>query len=288
MFVRFLSLVGLLVALIPVIASAQPAFAPHASGDKFTKYPQTEGTFPYAPRPGYLIPVAVETGAGATTWNAVLTRVTGDSGASITHLSSSMWGGDGRHQHSSRTAWNANSSLIYIENGVCNDCDAMWLAPFCPKVSNPDPSNPAHFNGYNGPATPKKLFLDGYTYIPQGIGQFATITDAAVKELVWHPSTNWADYMIVVRDSVDEALDYSLLQWVNVRTGSVARTWTLPFRVKGIGPGEGAPSNDGRFLAVVSATGTHVVVVDMDPQPPLDSYPSRRISGVFPPLCQRG
>ncbi len=227
MFVRLLSLIGLLVSIIPAIASGQPVFAPHASGDKFTKYPQTEGAFPYASRPGYLIPVSVETGAGATTWNAVLTRVTGDSATSIMHLNPSMWGGDGRHQYSSRSSWNANGTLIYIENGTCNDCDAMWKAPFCPKTSNPDPNNPADFNGYNGPAAPTKLFLDGDTYIPQSVGQFAAITAGVVKELVWHPSPAWADYMIVVRDSVPPPapeLNRSLLQSMGKRPHRHRRT----------------------------------------------------------------
>ena len=47
----------------------------------------------------------------------------------------------------------------------------------------------------------------------------------------------------------------------------------------GIGSGEGNPSNDGRFVALASAT--QLFVVDMDPQPPLAPYPSRRIGPLF-------
>ncbi len=276
MFIRFLSLVGLVVCLNAAIAWAQAPFAPHASGDKATRYPQAEGAYPYPSRPQYLIPTSVETGAGATTWNAVLTRITGDAGASITHLSPSVWGKDGRHQYSSRSSWNATGSLLYIENGMCNDCVAAVDGEHCPKTSG-------GFNGYNGPADPKKLFLDGNTYIPQNIGQFTAITDA--KELVWHPSTSWADYVIVVRDSLgsppDAAHNRSLLQWVNVWNGAIARTWTLPFQVTGIGPGEGAPSNDGRFITLLDVAGDDVVLVDMDPSIP-DPYPRRRISAASP------
>src|SRR4029077_6941819 len=50
------------------------------------------------------------------------------------------------------------------------------------------------------------------------------------------------------------------------------RSWTVPFPVIGIG---GNTSDDGRFIALSDRR--RLVIVDMDPQPPLPPYPQRRI-----------
>jgi hypothetical protein len=66
------------------------------------------------------------------------------------------------------------------------------------------------------------------------------------------------------------------LSWYDVVDCVKTRSWPLPITSNtGVGSGEGNPSNDGRFVAIASAT--EMVIVDMDPQPPFAPWPSRRI-----------
>jgi hypothetical protein len=66
------------------------------------------------------------------------------------------------------------------------------------------------------------------------------------------------------------------LMWYDVASCTKTRTWTLPLASDyGLGSGEGNPSNDGRFVAVASAS--QMVIVDMDPQTPFAAYPNKRI-----------
>src|SRR5207302_975009 len=79
-----------------------------------------------------------------------------------------------------------------------------------------------------------------------------------LQELTWHPQI--APYMIIATDSNSTK---SRIQWLDVRDGSIQRSWELPIKISGIGPGEGIPSNDGTKLALVSQIADSVVVVDM-------------------------
>src|SRR5439155_197216 len=88
-----------------------------------------------------------------------------------------------------------------------------------------------------------------------------------------HPSPAYAHVQIGLRaDS---------LVWFDPVAGLRVRGWKLPFRPVGIGLGEGNTSLDGRFLAL--ANHDSIVIVDMDPQPPLASYAegNRRIGPIY-------
>ena len=120
-----------------------------------------------------------------------------------------------------------------------------------------------------GGGGPSPLFLDGTTYSPK----FGPCGNDPLYDYRWHPSRTHAHEMINVDGSGNE------LMWFDVVSCTKTRSWTLPITSNyGIGSGEGNPSNDGRFVAVASAT--QMVIVDMDPQPPFAAYPNQRIGPV--------
>jgi len=114
--------------------------------------------------------------------------------------------------------------------------------------------------------SPNPMILDGTTYLPR----YADCGSYDQWDYRWHPSLAHPHEQINVNSSGSE------LMWFDVTTCTKTRTWTLPIAVDyGIGSGEGNPSNDGRFVALGSATS--IFVVDMDPQPPYAPYPNKRI-----------
>src|SRR6266545_2412817 len=248
-------LLALVLLYRPASATDCSTYAPHAPTDYSDEYPPQQLD---ATRPAYLMPQYLD-----MRLRAVITRITADSGAVVAHSSSSMWGGDGRHQYSVRPAWNATQSLIYIENGTCNDCAAF---AFCPNTST---------HGYNGPATPTRVLLDGNTYVPLSLGQSTPLMNPYYREVNWHPSLADSDIMIALWDTTAQNYIPSRLDWINVRTGAVPRSWTLPFKASGIGPGEGSPSNDGRYIALSSTVGDTVYAIDME------AYPTTSVIGPY-------
>ncbi len=117
-----------------------------------------------------------------------------------------------------------------------------------------------------GGSGPSPIFLDGNTYRPVSDG----CSSDPLYDYRWHPSRAHPNEMINVSGSGTE------LMWWDVRNCTKTRTWTLPITSDyGIGTGEGNPSNNGRFVAIASAT--QMVIVDMDPQPPFAAYPNKRI-----------
>jgi len=172
---RFTALT-LMLALAPSLAYADPPFAPHAPSDVSYRYDRAE---PAAPRPGYLTPTWID-----PRLNAVVTRIIGDSSEAIPHIASSHWGSDGRHQYSVRAAWSAHDSLIYIENGDCNDCLAMHNTLRCSQSNEAD---------CGALTSPSKVLLDGTTYLPlmrsTGLANVFDDTSGVLKELTWHPKS---------------------------------------------------------------------------------------------------
>ena len=148
------------------------------------------------------------------------------------------WGNDSRHKYQKIQPWNSDGTLITIEN-----------------------------RGSGGGPSP--IFLDGNTYLPFSNG----CSGNPLYDYRWHPTRAHPNELINVNSSGNE------LQWWDVRNCVKTRSWTLPIVSNyGIGSGEGNPSNDGRFVAVASAT--QMVIVDMDPQPPFAAYPNKRIGPI--------
>ena len=116
--------------------------------------------------------------------------------------------------------------------------------------------------------TPSVLYLDGTTYQPLFSGC------SALYDYRWHPDPMHAREMINVDKTGRE------LSWIDVKTCTKKRTWTLPITAAyGIGSGEGNVSFDGRYVVV--ANQTQIAIVDMDPRPPFALYPYRRIGPVY-------
>src|SRR5262249_54733011 len=112
--------------------------------------------------------------------------------------------------------------------------------------------------------SPSPMLLDGTTYQPRSgpCGHYD------LYDYRWHPALSHPHEQINVNSAGTE------LMWFDVTACTKTRTWSLPLAVDyGIGSGEGNPSNDGRFVALASAT--RMFVVDMDPQPPYAPYPNK-------------
>ena len=194
--------------------------------DQFTVF-----TIPTVAKPAYGIPMI------DPVFGTSVTRIVGDSGTTVSWAGppsgSGTWGLNARHHYSKDQPWNADGTLIAIQN-----------------------------NGTAG-----DLYLDGHTYKPR-YKVYSTKGDDR-----WHPTL--PNVRINVRSSG------TVLEWVDVTTGTQLRTWTLPFSADGLGSGEGNPSFDGRFVVLSTSTGSSSCVVDMDPQPPLAPYPYKRIGPVY-------
>ncbi len=120
---------------------------------------------PLVQRPAYRVTVT------EPTFGTRVTRIGGDTGAQLTVGSSGeigVWGSDARHHYSKDQPWNADGTLLAIENGSSTG------------------------------GAPARLLLDGETYEPR-YGRCAyTLDDSR-----WHPSLDHAYEMIGVREATD-------------------------------------------------------------------------------------
>src|SRR5207253_597147 len=168
-----------------------------------------------------------------------ITRIGADPGQSVTTPSdgTGTWSTSARHEYSNIEPWNATGSLLMIENRP------------------------------GGGGSPSKLFLDGNTYqVKFGNPSNLPLGDFEYR---WHPSPSHANELIVFGNTT--------LEWLDVVTNSVTRSWTLPFPITA--SGKQTTSQDGRFIAL--SDGTRMFVVDMDPQAPYQAYPYQRIGPAF-------
>ena len=158
------------VAMLLALASSAVLAAPA----KATRYPGfmdgvTDSSLifavPLVPKPAYRVTVT------EPTFGARVTRIGGDTGTPLTVSSSGangVWGSDARHHYSKDQPWNANGTLLAIENGSSTG------------------------------GAPARLLLDGETYEPR-YGRCAyTLDDSR-----WHPTLNHAYEMIGVREASD-------------------------------------------------------------------------------------
>ncbi len=182
---------------------------------------------PLVSKPAYLAPIT------DSTFHTKVTRIGGDSGTTFTALNGTgTWGTDVRQHYNDDQAWNADSTLIALQNEGTG-------------------------------ASPSLVFLDGDTYLPKYIkcSAYDNYDDR------WHPSLSHKYERINVKGS--------LLSWFDVVNCVQTRSWTLPFSAQNDIAQN--PSADGRFIALWDST--RVFVVDMDPQPPLTSYPTNKRIG---------
>jgi hypothetical protein len=102
--------------------------------------------------------------------------------------------------------------------------------------------------------TPSQVILDGTTYQPK-YGKCRNYS-------------NYDDRWLEGRPHERMNVNGKLLEWFDVVACTRTRSWTLPFAHTN--DYEMGPSRDGRFIALGNSTSAFVV--DMDPQPPLQTY----------------
>ena len=177
------------------------------------------------------------------TFDTEVTRIAGNAGAAIPALDG-RWGRDARQHYSKDEPWSSDQSLILLENS----------------------------------GTPGDLYLDGDTYAPVDVG-CPGFEDTGYGR--WHPSPAHPDERILPHPGGH------LIEWFDVASCARTRRFELPFSFASGANGpdggpftEGNPTPDGRFAAFAKDRG-HVFVIDMDPQPPYDPYPSFRVGPRF-------
>jgi hypothetical protein len=200
--------------------------------------PDAVCALPWVARPAYLVPFT------DPTFGTTLTRIADDPGSRLVAADGSpgVWSRDARHNYHSNQPWNADGTLLYLENKAA------------------------------GGGSPGQLYLDGATYAVR----FVTpphLPGRGSADQRWHPSRDHAREVIVAERGG------TTLYWFDVARDAVTRAWALPLPVTYLGNTKGNPSQDGRLLAIGDAT--HVFLVDMDPRPPHASYPAARLGPVY-------
>jgi hypothetical protein len=193
---------------------------------------------PRVARPAYLTPFT------DPTFGTTLTRITDDPGSRLVPArgGAGVWGRDARHNYHTNQPWNADGTLLYLENKTTA-------------------------GGYPG-----QLYLDGSTYA----GRFGTpphLPGRGSYDQRWHPGPAHANEIIVAGKGT------TTLSWFDVVRDEVTRRWDLPMPVTYLGNTYGNPSQDGRLIALGDAT--HLFLLDMDPRPPHASYPAARVGPVY-------
>jgi hypothetical protein len=223
-----------------LIVPAAPGSASGGAGHPaahFLTDPNRVFAVPTVARPGYLVPFT------DPTFGTVITRIANDPGAPLVtpNTGVGVWSSDARHNYQINSAWNADSSLIYLEN-----------------------------RGGDG-GSPEQLYLNGSTYAVE----FGTPTNmpGGAYDQRWNPNPAHADEVILAGTGT------STLYWFDVVHNVVTRSWALPMPVTYIGNTKGNPSQDGRFVVLGDAT--HMFMVDMDPQAPYAPYPNGRVGPVY-------
>ena len=133
--------------------TATPVNVTVTSSNQIITDPSLVFTEPQVPKPAYLSPFS------DPTFHTQVTRIAGDIGAPTTPVSGT-WGNDSRHTYQKQQPWNADGTLIVIEN----------------RSGSPDP-----------------IFLDGNTYRP-----VPGPCSGSIYDYRWHPSTAHAHELIDV------------------------------------------------------------------------------------------
>ena len=175
-------------------------------------------TEPETPKPAYLVPVS------PAPLGVPIIRIANDPGLPTLPVTGT-WGTDARHVYSKQQPWNADETLIAIEN---------------------------HGTG----ASPTSLILDGSTYQPK----YGPCSSYRRWDYRWHPSRAHAHEQINVDSSGTRLSWFDVVSCTETRSWSLPIASDY-----GIGSGEGNPSNDGRFVLIASARQIYVVDMDPQP-----------------------
>lgn len=186
------------------------------------------------------------------TFNTTVQRIAGDTGTMIPG-GFGTWSSDVRHHYSKDQPWNADQTLLAIDNSG---------------------------------GTPGRLLLDGTTYQPR-FGPCVDDDGPGLRRSYdqgddrWHPSGSHRNERV----NVSRTSGTWYLEWFDVVDCQQTRVWSqtdgsIPLPLDGyLGPWEGNVSSNGRYAALSGTnplTGhVEAFMLDMDPQPPLAPYPNR-------------
>ncbi|MEO6461678.1 MAG: hypothetical protein ABIP29_01235, partial [Candidatus Eisenbacteria bacterium] len=143
------------------------------------------------------------------TFGTTLVRIAGDTGAPTAPVRGT-WGADARHVYSKQQPWNADGTLLLLQN--------------------------------RDGGSPSRLLLDGRTYEPRAA---PCAGDDVLWDYRWHPDPAHAGVLINVDKAGRELSWYDVTTCRKVRAWTLPVTVDY-----GIGSGEGNPSQDGRYVAL--------------------------------------
>jgi hypothetical protein len=134
-------------------------------------------TVPEIGRPPLLVPLL------DPVFGTSITRITGDGGTPIVSPTvTGVWGADARHVYSKQQPWNADGSLLLVQN--------------------------------RGSGTPSRVLLDGTTYRPL----HGPCANDVLYDYRWHPSRARANVMINVDQAGRELTWFDVIACTKVRT----------------------------------------------------------------------
>lgn len=172
-------------------------------------------TIPAVPKPAYR-------GVGLDpVFGTRVSRVTNDPGQPV-GTAPGVWGADARHVYSKQQPWNADGTLLTLENRA-------------------------------GDASSSPLILDGETYAPR----FTPCGAYGAYDYRWHPSPAHAREQINVNSAGTELMWFDVENCVKTR--SWVLPFAADY---GIGSGEGNVSADGRYVVISDASRMVVVDMD--------------------------
>jgi hypothetical protein len=180
---------------------------------------------PLVGKPAYLQPMT------DPIFGTQITRIAGNAGTAIKSASGTpigVWSRDARHNYNLNEAWNADGSLIVIENRSDDG------------------------------GSPDEVYLNGTTYQVEFVTP-SNMPGGGSYDQRWNPNPAYPDDVILAGNGTDQ------LYWFNVVTNTIDRTYPLPMAVTYIGNTKGNPSQDGQFLCLGDLT--HLFVVDMNAYP---------------------
>jgi hypothetical protein len=217
------------VAVVLLALGMLPPVSAGLRGQGHTRPPVTDPdaviAVPRIARPRYLTPFT------DPTFGTTLTRIADDPGSRLLPADggTGVWGRDARHNYHTNQPWNADGTLLYLEN--------------------------------KAGGSPGQLYLDGSTYAVR-FGTPRNLPGLGGYDQRWHPSPAHANEIIVAGNNA------TTLYWFDVVRERVTRTWNLPLPVTYLGNTYGNPSQDGRLLALGDATHLFLVDMDPRPPHP--------------------
>ena len=195
------------------VPSAPDGFLPALKTDPTTVLPE-----PDTPKPAYLARVS------PAPFDVPIMRIANDPGLPTSPVPGT-WGTDARHVYSKQQPWNADETLISIENRGAS-------------------------------ASPSPLILDGVTYRPK----YAPCDSYPRWDYRWHPGRAHAHEQINVDHGGTELMWFDVVSCRKTRSWRLPIAADY-----GIGSGEGNPSNDGRFVLIAGTRQIYVVDMDPRP-----------------------